>query len=150
MSSKGAGAAAILPELFRFGLYKPRQGRLVRQATFFGIAILAGFGAYALSGQLQQVSDSLKGRGSYVRVGIPLAVLAVACWCAFRAVNVPRFADFLISVEAELERVVWPSRQEVFQATIVVLVVMFSMGLYLTLADFIWKKLFELIGFIEY
>ena len=142
MLGKGVGAA-ILPELIRFGLYKPRQGRRVRQATFFGLVVLTAFGAFALSGQLQDT-------GSFVRVGIPLIVWAVVCWFAFRAVNVPRFADFLISVESELERVVWPGRQQVIQATIVVLVVMFSLGLYLTATDLVWKRLFELVGFIEY
>jgi len=142
MSGKSIGAA-ILPEMFRFGLYKPRQGRLVRQATFIMLIVLTGFGSFALSGQLQDA-------GSFVRVGIPLIVWAVSSWFAFRAMNTPKLADFLISVESELERVVWPGKQEVIQATIVVLTVMFTLGLYLTAADFVWKWLFELINFIEY
>ena len=79
-----------------------------------------------------------------------VVVWGLVCWIAFRAVNVPKFADFLISVEAELERVVWPTREQVIQATIVVLVVMFSLGMFLTVADIVWKELFKLVGFIEY
>jgi len=49
-----------------------------------------------------------------------------------------------------LERVVWPASQQVVQATIVVLVVMFSLGAFLTVADIVWKSLFHYVGFIEY
>jgi len=150
MSSSNGLGVSILPELFRFGLYKSRQGRLVRQATFVCLAILAGFGAFALSGQLQGVMSDNPQYSQYVRLGVPMAVWGLVCWIAFRAVNVPKFADFLISVEAELERVVWPTREQVIQATIVVLVVMFSLGMFLTVADIVWKELFKLVGFIEY
>lgn len=149
MSGKGVGAE-VLPELFRFGLYKSRQGRMVRRATLICLAILAFFGCVALSGQLQAVKVSSDLSAQYIRVGIPAVVWVVCCWISFRAVNVPRFADFLISVEAELERVVWPGRQQVIQATIVVLVVMFSLGIFLTVADLLWKWLFKLVGFIDY
>lgn len=142
MSSKGLGAE-IVPELFRFRLHKSRQGRRVRRATFICLAFLTFFGCVALAGELQGVERD-------VRLGVPAAVWALCCWIAFRAVNMPTFADFLISVEAELERVVWPGSQQVIQATIVVLVVMFSLGVFLTSADFVWKWLFKLVGFIEY
>ena len=149
MSSKGVGAE-VLPELFRFGLYKSRQGRLVRRATLVCLAVLSFFGCVALAGQLQGVLADSPQYAQYVRLGVPAAVWVVCCWVAFRAVNVPKFADFLISVEAELERVIWPGRQEVIQATIVVLAVMFSLGMFLTVADLVWKWLFRLVGFIDY
>ena len=149
MSGKGVGAE-VLPELFRFGLYKSRQGRLVRRSTFIGLAVLAFFGCVSLSGQLQGVMADSPQYAQYVRVGVPAVIWAVCCWISFRAVNVPKFADFLISVEAELERVVWPTQQQVIQATVVVLVVMFSLGIFLTVADFVWKWLFKLFGCIEY
>ena len=149
MSTKGVRAEMLL-ELFRVALYKSRQGRLVRRATFVCFAVLCGFGSFALAGQLQGVMADNPKYAQYVRVGVPLTVWAVFCWISFRAVNIPKFADFLISVEAELERVVWPGRQQVIQATIVVLIVMFSLGIFLTVADLIWKWLFKQIGFIEY
>ena len=37
----------------------------------------------------------------------------------------PRFADFLISVEAEMNKVSWPSRGELYRASLVVIVVIF-------------------------
>jgi preprotein translocase subunit SecE len=52
--------------------------------------------------------------------------------------------------ESGLEKVTWPSRHEVIQATIVVLVAMFSLGVFLFLIDLLWTWLFSVIGFTEY
>lgn len=134
----------MLPELFRFGVYKPNQGRMVRQFTFFAVAVLAAFGCVTLANGPLGVSPRS------IQVGVPLAVWLLSCWIAFRAVNLPRFADFLVSVESELEKVSWPMRQEVAQATVVVLVTMFTLGFFLFAVDILWQKLFSLIRFIEY
>jgi len=143
MSSKSAGAS-LLPELFRFGIYKANQGRMVRQFTFFAVIVIAAFGCVTLS------SGTLMQYGKGIQVGLPVAVWIIFGWVAFRLVNVPRFADFLVSVESELEKVTWPSRKEVIQATVVVLLTMFSLGLFLFLIDLLWTWLFSAIGFTEY
>ncbi len=143
MSSKGA-RVSIIPELFRFGLYKPSQGRMVRQATFIGVCLVLAFGCFSLSVGL------LGGYEQPVRVGVPLGVWVVLAWVAFRVVNVPRFADFLISVESELEKVVWPGRKQVLQSTIVVIVTMLFLGVFLFGVDMVWRWFFSLINFIEY
>ena len=143
MSSKG-GSASVLPELFRFGIYKSNQGRMVRQFTFFAAAVVAAFGCITLaSGPMMSYTEP-------IRVGVPAVVWLVCCWVAFRVVNFPRFADFLVSVESELEKVTWPGRQEVIQATVVVLCTMFFLGLFLFLIDLLWTWLFSFIGFTEY
>ena len=143
MSSKSAGAS-LLPELFRFGIYKSNQGRMVRQFTFFAIAVVAAFGCITLA------NGPLMPYAKTIQVGVPIAVWAFCCWFAFRVVNFPRFADFLVSVESELEKVTWPGRQEVLQATVVVLFTMFFLGLFLFLIDLLWTWLFNLIGFTEF
>jgi len=135
---------SILPELFRFNIHKSNQGRMVRQFTFFAIAILAAFGCITLAnGPMMAYSKA-------VQVGVPVAIWALCCWLAFRVVNIPRFADFLVSVESELEKVTWPGRQEVLQATVVVLCTMFFLGLFLFLIDLVWTWVFAFIGFTEY
>lgn len=143
MSSKGA-AASIIPELFRFGLYKPNQGRMVRQVTFIAIALAVAFGCFSLANGL------LGGEDQPIQVGVPLGIWVVLCWVGFRVVNVPRFADFLISVESELEKVVWPGRKQVMQSTIVVIVTMLFLGVFLAVVDFVWKWFFSVIHFIDY
>ena len=143
MSSKSA-SASLLPELFRFGIYKSNQGRMVRQFTFFAIAIVAAFGCITLSNGPLMASEP------GVQVGVPLGIWLCVCWIAFRVVNIAKFADFLVSVESELEKVTWPSRREVVQATIVVICTMVFLGLFLFLIDLLWTWLFGFIGFTEY
>jgi preprotein translocase subunit SecE len=117
---------------------------MVRQFTFFAIAIVAAFGCITLGNEW--LMSAAKG----IQVGVPVAVWVLCCWVAFRVVNFPRFADFLVSVESELEKVTWPGRQEVVQATVVVLCTMFFLGLFLFVIDLVWTWLFAFIGFTDY
>ena len=143
MSSKSV-SASLLPELFRFGIYKSSQGRMVRQFTFFAIAIVAAFGCITLS------NGPLRVYAKPIQVGVPLGIWLFVCWIAFRVVNIAKFADFLVSVESELEKVTWPTRHEVVQATVVVLCTMAFLGVFLFLIDLLWTWLFSVIGFTEY
>lgn len=143
MSSKSA-SASLLPELFRFSIYKSTQGRMVRQFTFFAIVIVAAFGCITLS------NGPLMTSGKGIQVGVPLGIWLFICWVAFRVVNIAKFADFLVSVESELEKVTWPTRREVVQATIVVICTMVFLGLFLFLIDLLWTWLFSVIGFTDY
>ena len=51
----------------------------------------------------------------------------------------PGVADFLIAVEAEMNKVSWPTRNELFRASMVVLIVIFSLGFMLAVYDIVWK-----------
>ena len=67
-------------------------------------------------------------------------------WAAYRVVNLPAFADFLIAVEAEINKVSWPSWSELWRSTLVVIVVIFLIGLLLAAFDSVWIWLFLKIG----
>jgi preprotein translocase subunit SecE len=56
-----------------------------------------------------------------------------------------RVVAFLRASWAELQRVQWPDRRQVFQATAVVLGFVIIAGLYLGLADFVAKEIVEVI-----
>ena len=133
----------LIKELLSTGLYKANQGRMVRQFTFFTVVIVAAFGCITLA------NGPLNPRGEVVKVALSLGCWVASGWVAFRAINFPRFADFLISVESELTRVTWPPRSEVSQATVVVLVTMAALGGFLFLVDVIWTWLLSVIGFTE-
>src|SRR5688572_10742591 len=98
---KNIAVSPIWSELFQVGLYKRSQGRLTRQVTWAALAIAVAIGAYRLSVFLVE-------QGPMVQYLVPGAVTAVGLWIAFRVVNMPRFADFLIAVEAEVNKVSWP------------------------------------------
>ena len=46
----------------------------------------------------------------------PAPCCLVGVWLGYRLVNIPRFADFLIAVEAEMNKVSWPSRGELIRS----------------------------------
>jgi len=52
---------------------------------------------------------------------------------------------FLKEVRDELNKVVWPSRDEVIRLTVVVIVVSLIVGFYLGTLDYIFTKLITLI-----
>ena len=78
--------------------------------------------------------------------GLPTVLAVVGLWAAYRVVNLPAFADFLIAVEAEMNKVSWPSWSELVRWSVVVIVVIFSIGLLLAAFDFFWVWFFKLIG----
>ncbi len=73
-----------------------------------------------------------------VRYSLPLLLLALTFWFAWRVVNLPVFADFLIATEGELNKVSWTTRRRLFQDTIVVLVTLILLAFYLFAMDQVW------------
>jgi len=129
---------------------KPMQGQRVRRATMLGIILLVGAGIYTLytHGTLATADPDWVVRVPFsdrflfllpdVRFTIPLLLAAAGLWLAFRIVNVPVFADFLIATEAELNKVSWPTRKSVVQDTIVVLTTVLMLTLFLFFVDLAW------------
>lgn len=133
----------VWESLLSVELYKRTQGRLTRQLTAVALALIVFFGAWTLS------QGPLASYPSGIRLGIPAAICLLAAWAIFRIVNYPRFADFLISVEAEMDKVSWADRTELYRGTIVVLVVMFLLGFVLLGYDLFWQWFFTKIGFLQ-
>ena len=79
-------------------------------------------------------------------MAIPGALLATGLWIGYRLVNWPPFADFLIAVEAEMNKVTWPTKEELIRASIVVIFTIFFLAMALFLFDIVWKTIFETIG----
>lgn len=71
----------------------------------------------------------------FVRFLVPGLLLAVGLWICFRIVNYPKFTDFLISVETEMTKVTWPSRDEVFRSSVVVIFMIFALSAILAAYD---------------
>lgn len=135
-------SARLTSELFQASVYKPNQGRIVRQLTALAIWIISGLGASTLYATLR----GFMGTGSYVPAAVPAVLLIAGLWFGFRLVNWPRFADFLIAVEAELNKVSWPSKDELIRASIVVIFTIFFLATTLFLFDVIWQWFFKVIG----
>jgi len=128
--------------LFQASVYKPTQGRIVRQLTALAIWVIVALGCYRLS---FAVSSGFLGIPAAPTL-VPMVLLVSGLWFGFRIVNWPRFADFLISVEAEMAKVTWPSKAELIRASIVVIVTIIILAVSLFLFDIVWQWFFNLIG----
>jgi preprotein translocase subunit SecE len=145
--------AELIAGMFRASRYKRNQGRIARQATFFAMLAVAVIGAWQLSG----IAGNIMGRAFGERVDgqlvssaraesvgryvIPTAIGMLGAWAAFRIVNIPRFAEFLISVENEMNKVSWPSRAELYRASLVVIVVIFVLTAILLMYDLVLRAI---------
>jgi len=127
--------------LFSAELYKRSMGKVTRQATFGALALITALGSWSLNGQL-----TFAGLEQSTRYAIVGGVLLAGWWLSFRLVNMPRFADFLISVEAEMSKVSWPTRSDLVKTSIVVMITIFGMATVLYLYDIVWQVLLKAIG----
>jgi preprotein translocase subunit SecE len=150
-------SGSMWSEMFQFGVYKRSQGRIARQVTFFVLVVLFAIGCWSLSsylspsGLLGVVGIEIRPdspASNAIRFGIPALILAIGVWFSFRLVNVPRFADFLIAVEAEMNKVSWPTRHELFRSSIVVIVLLLLLTAVLFVYDIVWRFLFEWLGIL--
>jgi preprotein translocase subunit SecE len=142
----------FVQELMSFGLYKRNQGRIARQVTFAALAIIVALAAWSLNqhytGSIEVTSGATgaaqSGGSNLVgRYLVPGLVLVLGWWTAFRLVQMPSFADFLISVEAEMSKVSWPTRGELIRASIVVILMIFFLAAILFGFDLVWRFLLE-------
>jgi preprotein translocase SecE subunit len=145
---------------FSIGAYKRTQGQRVRRGTLLGIVILVGCGIYSL---LQhnllpidawQVGIPFSGGQTltllpHVRFTVPLLLALAGFWAAYRVVNFPVFADFLIATEAELNKVSWTTRKRLVQDTIVVLVTVVLLTVFLFVVDQIWALVLTKVGVLQ-
>ncbi len=122
-------------------IYKRSQGKYTRVITALAVLIMVAWGSYSLAEKL-----SGYGVNPYLRFGIPLGVLVFFGLLMFWLVNKPRMADFLIATESEMKKVSWSSKKEVIGSTKVVIVTTFIMAALLFLVDFVFAKIFKLIG----
>ncbi len=141
--------AGFWGELLSFSVYKRNQGRVARQVTFAALALIVGVGIWRLSqllaviygGGADAALAGLTGTSAdmgVVRFLLPGVLLAIGLWFCYRLVNVPRVADFLIAVEAEVAKVSWPSGEEVFRSSLVIIFLIFALSALLAAYDLFW------------
>lgn len=127
VATSNSAVSQFVSELFQVGLYKRTQGRMARQLTAISI-----WTVFALS-FFRWVESGVPFFGSgtsyapYVLYGVPGLILLAGLWLGYRIVNYPPFADFLIAVEAEMNKVSWPSQNEIIRSSIVVIAMILSL-----------------------
>ena len=136
----------MFQEFFQGGLYKRSQGRVSRQVTFGALAITVALGTWKLKNVLAAFVEDTN---PVIVYGIPVLLLLIGLWISYRAVNITRFADFLIAVEAEMNKVTWPTRTELVRSSMVVIIVIFFLATLLFVFDLLWQVLFKFIGVLQ-
>jgi preprotein translocase SecE subunit len=148
---------------FRRGTYKRGQGLRVRRLTMLGILLVVGSGIYVYGwkhnyqpGEVWAINLPFGLADNYEMVllrspGLTLSVLTVifTLWFVYRLVNYPRFGDFLIATEAEMNKVSWANTKHLKRDTIVVLVTTVLLTLFLWSMDILWSWLLVLLGVIR-
>jgi len=120
--------------------YKAEQGTYARATGFWLLAALWAFGCVTFYYWLMSFRGE-NGHGVMVRslmdgnlpvLGVPLTWALIGAtvvglaglYGLGRMLNKPKVADMLIDSETEMRKCTWPSRQETFTSSIVILVVM--------------------------
>ena len=120
---------SFFANLVSTNLYKGSQGRITRRSTFIGLALVFLW------------RDQALGAASNISA---VVIMILGVWCSFRTINFPAFADFLVSVEAEMAKVSWPSKRELFANTKVVLIFMLLFILLIFAYDIVFRMIFGL------
>ena len=143
--AKRANGSMIPAELFGFDSYKASQGRTVRLVTAITFGVIIALSAWRLYETIStmRLSDSLADMRGTLGWVVPGVLLAAGWWFCYRIVNVPRFADFLIAVEAEMTKVSWPTQTELYRSSLVVIFFIVSLAALLFVFDLFWQTIFR-------
>ncbi|GHT31491.1 protein translocase subunit SecE [Planctomycetales bacterium] len=134
---------SLFAELFSIRRYKANQGKAVRYATFYGAWIFFISGAWVFWNQAfaeVPVLNEMSVRG--VIAGL---IAVFGGWFSYRLIQWAVFADFLISVESEMVKVSWPSKNELYQSTLVVLAMFVIIAAFIFVFDLVWLQIFKWI-----
>ena len=142
-TATAAAGRGVIANNFALTRYKRTQGRVTRQLTAAAVSLIVLFGTYTLYYKL--LSELGQGTAR-MAMGISLGVTALGLWTTYRIIHWPRFADFLISVEAEMDKVTWSDWGELKRSTAVVLITMVILTVVLFLFDVFWQRVFTSTG----
>jgi preprotein translocase SecE subunit len=136
-------------------LYKPEGAKTSRGLTAFCLGALLLYGSlslyeYLADGWWMDPFGGENGWGEILGEEFPLAprtlltlgLMAVSGFGIFYLCNLPKYVDFLCETEAELKKVTWPSRPEVYSSSVIVIITTLILAAYIWVVDniFIWIK----------
>jgi preprotein translocase subunit SecE len=150
------GALSLfVQELGQLGIYKRTQGRLTRQFTCLAVWVGFALAAWRMYDTMtwgfvdQWFPNLTVSLANVVRYTVPTIVLVAGGWFGYRLVNYAPFADFLIAVEAEMNKVTWPSRTEMVRSAIVVIVIMFGLTIVIFIYDSVLRLVLQLLNIVD-
>ena len=151
LKSEAPASGSVLKSFFSAAPYKRTQGRIARFATFAALAAAFALGALRMYGLWPSFPGWIQSLPiPMARFAVPTAFFAITAYLCHRLVNIPSFADFLISVEAEMNKVSWPTQKEVVRSSLVVIVMIITLVVVLFAFDFLWTFLLrDVLGVLK-
>jgi preprotein translocase subunit SecE len=136
-------------------IYKEGHGVLVRRVAFVGLATFLVWGGVELYGWLQGPWT----RGNrWVNYEIPVIrqyidpafiiswfVVIAGCIMIYRLLNRPRAADFLIETDTEVRKVTWPTWNDAWNSSLIVLLFVLVVTGFIFFSDYVINSLMRLI-----
>ena len=123
--------------------YKKKQGRPSRQIA---LCVVTSCLAWLT---IQIASIFVARQAGIFWLSLCITASIVSALVSLLILEKPKFSDFLISVQSEIDKVTWPSTAEVKRATLVVLVLIISIACVMFLFDLVWQWVFQVIGFLQ-
>ena len=124
-----------------FEIYKRGQGTRARSVTAIALGALAVFGCYSLQDFIGGYTEA-KVKLGFMDLSVSVLLSAVAFLVAGMLValicNHKRLVDYLISSETELRKVSWPTRADLKQQTVIVIVTILIFSALLFVADLVF------------
>jgi preprotein translocase subunit SecE len=138
-----------------FTIYKKGQGYWTRMGTAAGALLIAGLTTYNIYVYLPVLiyfDTTPAGQARAHRIAAIVASVFLVAFAAFawRMMNKPSNADFLIATDSEMKKVNWTSRKELIGSTKVVIIFMFLIAVFLFTADIVFSYFFYLIGVLHH
>ncbi len=134
-----------------FTIYKRGQGYWTRMGTAMGAALIAFLSGQFVYGRLQALSALYGWKlNPGAMFAISAAVFALLMLWAWRLMNRPTNADFLIATDSEMKKVNWTTRKELIGSTKVVCFFVVLISAILFGLDVIFGYLFYAIRVLEF
>ena len=150
LNYRSTGTAQVREAGF-FTIYKRGQGYWTRMGTALAVALIAFLFAEFVYGRLRVGASVYGWRLSTLgMVAIAGAVFAAIMLFAWRTMNKPSNADFLIATDSEMKKVNWTTRKELIGSTKVVIFFMVLISVLLFALDLLFGYLFYVIKVLEF
>ena len=128
-----------------FKIYKPGEGYWTRTLTWIGAGTLVLSGILYIWDQMSVIQTNTL----YWQGGMALAMVVVFGSLLFWIMNKPRVAEFMIATEAEMKKVNWPSKKEVYGSTIVVIGGTILLAALLFVINISFAAIFTWVGVLQ-
>jgi preprotein translocase subunit SecE len=139
-------------------IYKEGHGVLVRRVAFVGLATLLVWGGIELYGWLMAIEWFRHPDRRWVNYRIPVVhqfidpafviswlVIIGGCILIYRLLNKPRSADFLIETDTEVRKVTWPTWNDAWNSSLIVLLFVLVVTGFIFFSDWVINLIMKLI-----